>query len=292
MWSPIVVQNPGAVVHAASSPASARPGDLAVRERVAPVLDAQAPARRAACCGRGDVATASTAGSELRIEASTSTAPSSSVEAGGGGQLAARARRRCRAARGRRRAPRRRRGRTRQRGSMRSTLGAEARPRRPPRTAARDELAGALAQAVRPAGGSSGATRTTVDAAARQRRRRLAGDEAGADDHGARARPRPRRAGAGRRRRVRRRVQAGSSRPATGGRSGAEPVASTQRVVGELLAALERRTRARLAVERDRAAPARSVDVAARRTRPRPRAAGRPARARRAAAPWSAAGGW
>ena len=43
--SPIVDQNPGTVRHSASPPAADGPGDLALRERVAPVLDVQRAAR-------------------------------------------------------------------------------------------------------------------------------------------------------------------------------------------------------------------------------------------------------
>ena len=94
--------------------------DLAVRERVAPVLDAQAPAGAGVLRPRRCRPTASTAGSELRIEASTQHGAVLDVEAGVGGQLAA----------GATPVPRTTRSaasssppasRTRQRGSMRST---------------------------------------------------------------------------------------------------------------------------------------------------------------------------
>ena len=67
-----------------------------------------------------------------------------------------------------------------------------------------------------------------LDAAAHQRGRRLAGDEAGADDHGARARLRQAAQAKGVVDRADG-VQVGIvGAPSTGGRCGAEPVASTQ----------------------------------------------------------------
>ena len=126
-----------------------------------------------------------------------------------------------------------------------------------PRTAsAVMQLAGALAQALAPAGAPRARRASTSSAAARQRRRRLAGDEAGADDHRA-ARPAAPRA---RRRRASSTVRIvctpGSSAPAHG-RALRAPSRWRARSASyaQLPAALERARRAR-AVELHRAVAA------------------------------------
>ena len=63
--------------------------DLALAERIAPVLDAQ-PAPGASVLGEGDVAGGVQPGSRsVRIAASTGTAPLAELEPGRGGELAA-----------------------------------------------------------------------------------------------------------------------------------------------------------------------------------------------------------
>ena len=268
----MVVQNPGAVVHAASSPASARPA-TSPWASASPQCSTRRRRPARACCAAAMSPTASTAGSELRIEASTSTAPSSTSrpapaassrargDAGaeqdevGGERLAAGQRARASAARcARRSAPRR----TSTPASHSSAVMSS--PARSPRRSACGTLLGR--------------DEDDVDAAARQRGRRLAGDEA------RRRRPprafpaAPRRAGEGRRRPCGRCAGRDLAAPVHGRalrrRAGGEHAG----VVGQLLAALEVHA-ARLAVEpRPRGARG-AASRRARRTRPRPRAAGR-----------------
>ena len=202
------------------------PGDLAVGQRVAPVLDAQAPARRARAAAAAMSPTASTAGSELRIEASTSTAPSSTSRPASRRQLDARGDAgaehhevgRQRLAAGQAHAPAR---------LDALDLGAQADLDAGLAQQRGDELAGALAQALRPAGAprarraTTSTPRRTSDAAASQAMKP-------APTTTARAPGAPRRAGAGRRRRCGSCAGRDPRRPSTGGRCGAEPVASTQ----------------------------------------------------------------
>ena len=71
----MVVQKPGAVVHAASSPASVRPA-TSPWASASPQCSTRRRRPARACRAAAMSPTASTAGSELRIEASTGTAPS------------------------------------------------------------------------------------------------------------------------------------------------------------------------------------------------------------------------
>ena len=224
MWSPIVVQNPGAVVQAASSPASARPA-TSPWASASPQCSTRRRRPARACSAAAMSPTASTAASELRIEASTSTAPSSSVETGAGGQLAA----------GRDAGPSRTRSaassspparRTRQRGSMRSTSAPRrtstpashssavmSSPARSPRRCACGSASGATSAVSIPRRASDAAASQAMKPAptttARAPGSRRAAQAQGIVDRADVCRP-------------------GSSAPGTGGRCGAEPVASTQ----------------------------------------------------------------
>ena len=222
----MVVQKPGAVVHAASSPASVRPA-TSPWASASPQCSTRRRRPARACSRGGDVAD----GEHRRVRAAhrgvdehgaVSTSRPASVasstrgrDAGaehhevGRQRLAAVEPPRASAARCAR--PRRRGG-----------------PRRRPRTAASVMSSpAALAQALG-LRALLGRDEDDVDAAAHERRRGLAGDEAGADDHRAGARRSPRRAGAGRRRPCGSCAGRDPRAPSIGGRSGAEPVASTQ----------------------------------------------------------------
>ena len=156
-------------------------GDLAVRQRVAPVLDAQAPPG-AGVLGGGDVAD----GEHSRVRAAhrgVDAAPLRLDDRGPRRRPARSAgRRRCPGPRGRRAAPRRP-------SATRASAARCARPqrrggpRRRPRTAA--SVMSSPARSPRRCGLRSllGRDEDHVEAAAHERRRRLAGDEAGADDH-------------------------------------------------------------------------------------------------------------
>ena len=143
-----------------------------------------------------------------------------------------------------------------------------------------------------PAGAPWARRETTSNAAAHQRGRRLAGDEARADDHRLAS---PGSAPCSRRRKGRRRpcgpcAGSGSCAPSTGGRWGARGGEHAGRRRGTSWPPSSCTRRASRS-KPDRAAPAAQRQRRVWRTRPRLRAAGRPARARRAAALGSGAGG-
>ena len=288
MWSPMVVQKPGR-----GRPRGVLAGERAARRpRRAPARRPSArragagPAR--ACSAAAMSPTASTAGSELRIEASTQHGAVLDVEAGAGASSTA----------GRRRCP----STTRSAASTSPPasrhaparldaldLGAEADLDAGLAQQRRDELAGALAQALG-LRALLGRDEDDVEAAAHERRRRLAGDEAGADDHRAGARLRR---GAQAQGVVDRadRVQARdprrpSHRRALRRRARGEHAG----VVGQLLAALEVH-RARLRGRaRPRGVPRRSVTAWAANQGSSSSGRSRGLAPRRAGTPWSAAG--
>ena len=281
----MVVQKPGRRrprrVLAGERPAR----DLAVSQRVAPVLHAQAPARPRVH-GGGDVAH----GEHGRVGAAhrgvDEHGPVLDIEAGGGRQLAA-----GRdagpeqdevggqlLAAGQAHAP-----------ARRDALELRAEAQLDARLAQQrgDELARSLAEAVR-LRKLLGRGEDRVEPALGQRRRRLAGDEAGADDDARAKRPAPRGAAAGRRpacgwcagRGRRRRPPAGA-----GARSRWRARRRRSRAPGPL--------RGRRAGARGRGPPrgargGRTPRVP--RTTPRSRWGGRRPRPRRAGSPWSAAG--
>ena len=225
MWSPIVDQNPGAVVQAASSPASARPA-TSPWASASPQCSTRRRRPARGVLGRGDVAHGEHGWVRAAHRGVDQHGAVLDVEAGAGGQLAA----------GRDAGPEQDEvgGELLAAGEANAParldaldLGAEAHLDARLAEQRGDELAGPLAQAVG-LRKRLGRDERRVDPAPRERRRRLAGDEAGADDDRAGAPARPRRAARRASSTVRTVCRPGSSAPGTGGRCGAEPVASTQ----------------------------------------------------------------